>query len=530
MNKMKKLCFIFVPLFLTLSCTTEKNLNLLPQSEASLESFAILLSKAVYNEPELRSFIKDEALKRVDYDYDVVYTFVKDEEVAEGKTFEMVLRQYDDRGLLAKIADQYPLLTILVPDWAWVCEDCFSPQKWDTSCPCVGVSTCDNEKEHPVFCEGSLDFYLKNGEFCDTPILIVKNNDRLVYNAKTKSGASSGLKFFCDDFSDTHMESPRTKGKSSTYTTFYLPYEAATDTVDISSIDQRLIDAYNIFQQDNRVEHRDHIYYGMTSSVDSGYVNRHCYEHIEKIKLSPVAIGCFDDPINGTSTGTDYSFISRYYLAHGAGQATRLTYEDIAAMSWGEGALEIIIKAYVGSNTIRKGLSIPFEDAFYVKKVKLRENYNNLHYLTSRTYYLDVDIRDGYAGDWLEPKWINVNQDLFCWNVAECPIYYFVDFVEHDDKNTTTISTHKTFSWMTNVSASVDVSVSALKVGFGCGYSQTTTRTCTYQEVVDQGDDDLMNFEVNYADKVVLGYDSNGVKMKVYHTGYVDAMIYPVFE
>ena len=40
-------------------------------TENAFKEFSIILSKAVCNEPELRSFLKEEALKQFDCDYDV---------------------------------------------------------------------------------------------------------------------------------------------------------------------------------------------------------------------------------------------------------------------------------------------------------------------------------------------------------------------------------------------------------------------------------------------------------------------------
>lgn len=55
--------------------------------QPTIEIFAKALSAAVYQHGEMRSFIKDEALKQFDKDYDVFYPFVKDKEVAEGNHF-----------------------------------------------------------------------------------------------------------------------------------------------------------------------------------------------------------------------------------------------------------------------------------------------------------------------------------------------------------------------------------------------------------------------------------------------------------
>lgn len=76
---MKKILYLIVPLFLTLSCTNkEENLEIsnIPQIN-SIELFSKILSKAVTNDSNLRSFLKDEAMNQFDKDYDVFYPLVK---------------------------------------------------------------------------------------------------------------------------------------------------------------------------------------------------------------------------------------------------------------------------------------------------------------------------------------------------------------------------------------------------------------------------------------------------------------------
>lgn len=128
---MKRLSF-FISILLTLflSCTKNENLLEKPQEvSTSLERFSILLSKAVYSEPSLRNFIKDEALKRKDYDFDVFYPLIKNEVIDGERTFQEILEEYDTSNILPLVEMEHPLLTIFVPDWSWVNDDCFSVEK-----------------------------------------------------------------------------------------------------------------------------------------------------------------------------------------------------------------------------------------------------------------------------------------------------------------------------------------------------------------------------------------------------------------
>lgn len=528
---MKKISVIFLILSLFISCNkmtyngieSNDGKNVTTKSnEDLLKSFAILLSKAMYNEPSLREFIKSEALLRVDMDYDVVYPLVKNKIIVDDLCFDDILRKYDTDEELNEIIKKLPLLTVMVPDWSWVNDDCFSPYRWDVSIPHVGVSYDSKEESHEIFHNGECAFIMKNGEFADVPIMIVKENDRLIESYDTKTGESS-LNFICDEFID--ISSCLTKSTSE-YTDFNLSYTVATNEISTSLLKNRALTAYST-TKNTMIPQRDHIYYGMTSSVSEGTLNKNYYERLYKFKISPSAFGCFDDPIGETSTGNDFKTSEYYYQANTWGNATSLTVEELASKSWGEGSLEIIIKVYAGNTLIKKGVSVSFSKAFSVKKVRLRENFNWLGALKSRTYYLDISADHSNISKWLEPKWIVVNYDLFYWDIKNYPTNYTVEFLEHDAGTTQTTTTHKSFSYMTNFKVSGTV---IKKIGYEFGGSATTSKESSYAESYTQEDDDLMNFNVSYGDKIILSQDSSKAKIKVYSTGYVDAMIIPRYE
>ena len=119
---------------LAASCTKEAPEVLPEVSDSSdeteyLSDFAVILSRAVVEEPALRDFIKGEALSEFDNDYDVFYAWTKDKEVSGGKTFGEIVSQYDYEGRLPEILAAVPTLTVLVPDWSWINENCFCYNK-----------------------------------------------------------------------------------------------------------------------------------------------------------------------------------------------------------------------------------------------------------------------------------------------------------------------------------------------------------------------------------------------------------------
>ena len=149
------------------SCEKEsKPSDCLTTNDVSLEQFSVLLSKAVYSEPDLREFIKSEALAKKDYDSDVFYPFVKDEIVDGTRTFEEILKQYDDGNVLQTVLARHPLLTIFVPDWSWIKDDCFSVENWDCSLPTIETTeSSDNLGSFVVQYKDKIVLGQKNSKF-----------------------------------------------------------------------------------------------------------------------------------------------------------------------------------------------------------------------------------------------------------------------------------------------------------------------------------------------------------------------------
>jgi hypothetical protein len=77
----------------SLSPKSSENSTLIKDVNAEIGLFSQTLNKALVN-PELRAFLKTEALKKFDYDYDILYENVKSQKLSSGKTFEETLLQY----------------------------------------------------------------------------------------------------------------------------------------------------------------------------------------------------------------------------------------------------------------------------------------------------------------------------------------------------------------------------------------------------------------------------------------------------
>ncbi len=185
---MKKILLILLVLGVSQSCKREvspsvdeilmeKNLPSLAAEEAKSE-FSRILSRAIYNEVELRRFIKKNALEMFDNDYDVFYHFVKDETVANGKTFRDILLQYSDQeSSLIQIENTLPLLTIYVPDMS--AFGGFNAQSWDVEDPDITVTPRNVEDKQIFYANGEEGVALDPNEIPGFPVLVIKTNEKL---------------------------------------------------------------------------------------------------------------------------------------------------------------------------------------------------------------------------------------------------------------------------------------------------------------------------------------------------------------
>ncbi|WP_300906049.1 hypothetical protein [uncultured Bacteroides sp.] len=101
-----------------LSGTNQSATESVSEKETLLSNFAEVLSKVIYDRQDVREFLKSEAIKQFDKNYDVLYVLVKDKMIG-GSTFRDILVEYSSEDEIAHIEDGIPLLNILIPEIAF---------------------------------------------------------------------------------------------------------------------------------------------------------------------------------------------------------------------------------------------------------------------------------------------------------------------------------------------------------------------------------------------------------------------------
>ncbi len=285
---------------LTFSCRQELDKQVQPseaQEVASLVEqdthriqFAKTLAKALENE-EVRRFIKQEAGKQFDMDYDVLFQLVKDTELSAGRTFASYLAPYaESPEQFGKVTESLPLLTILVPELK-----AFSNQKWDVAIqiPLVAVVNSDhdeiNHTKLVAFDHLGNEVELHSNVQPTVPVLVVKENERVTtlssngrysYNFKPKGSliaAKGGKSFYFND--DAYNKKKQVNTNASRLTAK-------------SYLDPRLTSAYDL----GAASQRDYVYYNILNSTDQGPVNTNYGEYLTSIKF--VDQGNMDTAVN----------------------------------------------------------------------------------------------------------------------------------------------------------------------------------------------------------------------------------------
>ncbi|MDE5955625.1 MAG: hypothetical protein K2G80_03930 [Bacteroidales bacterium] len=141
-------------------------------AESAKKEFAKILSKAVYKYRDLRAFLKENALRQYNNDYEVLYPLIKNEIIGDtGLSFREILSMCDDNDSLYSIEEILPLLTVLVPDWAWIDETCFSIANWDINDDDIAIGYEGDDIVHSLYVNGEKGYDLKDisaGSVCIT--------------------------------------------------------------------------------------------------------------------------------------------------------------------------------------------------------------------------------------------------------------------------------------------------------------------------------------------------------------------------
>lgn len=500
---MRKLIYLSALMLLVASCTDDQSLKPDPfDSPTTSQSrndelktvFGKALARALADSPQLRTLLKEEALKMFDNDYDVLYHLIKDVRLSGSQTTRELLSSYmEDERLLQEIERELPLLTIFVPTLP---ENTFSAAGWeiDSQIPSVGITSSRTNDVNIVHHEDG-EFVLNAEDIPAFPVVVVKENERVIH---TKDRARSGAKgrafrtggmdfaFLHDCFDGSIKSADKTNDKDARLS---------------FGTDQKLIDAYNVYAGTDGW-HRDYIYYGITPTTPDGPFS---YDYQERIRSFALA----GDPV------TAYSKIADQTSGPNVDpQLKSLTGAPNSGWTGGffEFKVRVLLNAKngIGEEYITYFSALP-DELFVVEYVK--------------TWII---YKPRITGLYLKP----LNLPLFSWDLNDYASTIKIEIEEVDVTETIVNSESRTVKFATNFA--IDPVAGFLKkigLKFGASLEQTTVQNTS--RTFTLGNDLLGSVIVNFADNVVTAgpysfpFFGTYYRTREYPTGWFSITVEP---
>jgi len=460
----------------------------------TLRPFAIALYDALKESPRLREIIKTEVLKQFNKEYDVLYQFVKNELIEDGLTVrQLLLKHFENEAILATIEASHPTLTIFVPQLP---ENSFSAEIWNTIEQVPAVAIHSTKQSHiPIiadygfFDKNSNEFIMEAGHIPAFPVVVIKDNTRVIVakNRETLSAALSNKKNssftfeFTDEFFDGSKIAP-----------------ISTQSISPSNIDQKLVDAYSIYQNFDGWQ-RDYVYYGLapTSSPAPRNAQTTSGRLITIISDEPdlpseeEPIGTFSRDFKETVTSFRFSPSVApeqmlWYLTNHSGDPTLIPgafYDTNYPWTDGNYAFRLnVVAASTGAPVVSQIFIASPEELFEVT------------YKRSITMGIPIYIPEATGF-----KTKNLNIPLMAWNLDSYAPEMKISIAKENPDQTITSTTSVTTEFAANVSAD-------LKIGLKFGVSGKVTKNATFQTVTRLTNKDLGDVLIHFGDKVILDH------------------------
>lgn len=475
------------------------------------KEFSKALAKVLGENQEIREFIKKEALKRFDNDYDVLYLLIKDEKLDNGFTLEKLLLQYIKPELLKEVEDKIPTLTIYIPELPM---NSFSADTWDTNkeTPFVGVRV-KYDSDVPLYSATGEESIIFGGQIPTYPVLVVKENERITVgnsipsSRKIESRANNSTQFvFLDDvfnnISSSVNQSVKTMNNSFGIATRTAeefiggPYEISWGsgrhhfTATLPEPLRKVLDAYDIYKNYEGGWQRDYIYYNLTPSNTVGPFNYNYKEYITAFEM----IG--DANLNlqkiSDQTGDPKRNDERYVR-------NRKTY-------WTDGEFEFKVKVYLGN---KNAFGNEFTTYFRIKP----EDLFSLEYIRDRTSPQNMLITG------VENKKVYLSTPLFEWNLENYSANIKIAIEEVDATETIKQTSTTTADFATNFGFSTEVG-KKVKLGLQFGASSKETRTTSFEVSTTNGNDELGEVIINFWDDIIVSRNISEINPNGYGPNY----------
>jgi len=495
---MKNFVLVFLVYLSVASCNEslndiDKNVvsaTFLEQSESNLilkQKFSSALVKVLGQNEEVRSLIKEEALKQIDFDYDVLYCLIKDKQLKNGVTLEEYLEKYLTSDELKCIHKQLPTLTLFVPTLP---ENSFSVHSWNTidELPAVAVKVSDNNDVKIYYGNGETEVF-PAGIIPGFPVVVVKENERIVRNGEILSKTVSenieetNLIFVDEIFNNLHGKDLVNTKTRANRPDRPVPLPKVDNPEDYLPANmKKTYEAYKIYKNTTGWQ-RDYIYYGITPTTDKGPFDYNMKEFLVGFELMGDALGFYRKIADQDGDPKSSIPIGGVLPANSS------------IITWTEGEYEFKVTTYVGSKST---IGTEYKSFFRLKPDQL-----------FRAEVERVISRPGMPGYTvyklvgLKSKRVDLDLPLFEWDLENYGATIKIAIEEVDGQETEVNSISSSIEFATNFG--FDASFGE-KVKFGVKFGSTIKEVLNVSNTITKtlGGDELGEVIINFADPVVI--------------------------
>lgn len=525
MKKLFKASLYFIFLLsclLTTSCNQdsivssdlEPSSNIFSESDLSeyekkqeITQFAKILSKSISQSEDLRIFLKKEALRMFDKNYDILYYPLKDKKVSGNLSFRDILITNSSETEISKIENNLPLLNILIPRIAFLNV---LPENLDTKDSEIPVAIENNSKGTDLYIKGQKVDTFADNEFPGFNVIVVNLNNRVIASKNISTRSSEGNSWSYAFKSENYKGSLRTRSFSGSFNhsemPFYL-YKKAESAFEAGFNKDDHSKNQTAFQ-------RDYIYYGMTPTQTTGELNRAVTEYLSYMIVDPkVYFKISDEQSNHIN---DDPYIKETDIEN---KKHPLSREEVLKRMWTQGAYNFIFE--VSSSKSKESAKMPvpiFPEEIWNFYIRRGFKKGGLFHRDKYLYTIDPTkfIAKTY---YFDPATVTFGK----WNISEESLIRYISIYEEDSGDDITETSTESFTHVHSSNFKGDV-----KIGLGLGKigdktttgdagfsaetssSNTTTTTNTITIKRHQGDD-LLGYKVPiyFYDPIVVSANDN---------------------
>lgn len=502
------------------SSTSTSEVTSLNEDDAK-QKFAEILSKAIYENIELRSFIKDKAIEQFDNDFDVFYPILKDEKVGNDGTFRNLLLKYTTDRELSDIERTLPLLNIYVPDLSLFTN--ITPYNWDTTDNQIPVTVKANQTSKMLlYFNGERSGEIPEKSIPGFHLLVIKNNERVVPTSTNTRGVANNYQFIDAAFDGT-------KNKQNKISTRSMSGPDEIDWIPEDKIDPIVKGAYEKMIKNPSLQ-RDNVYYGLTDNNTEGSLNMNIDEYIYRIQLSPNSFFTMADQ-TGDPTQKEKMTISN--------KKSALSDAEVFNRFWTDGNFELVIQVFTGVKNIKELTS---HDYFYTVKpqelfnVPIEKDYKHSTAFRHSKYYYTIDPHN-LERKWYYPRENGHDTRLPKWDISTQSLERFINVFERDlDEKITSVQS-KTTTFAANFKSSADGDIpvgksgGSIKVGLGYDTTKSTSTSSSITIETTKTSDPLGTLTLNFYDAIIVEKNTQkGYRPKNISNGTVSITISPMSD